>query len=60
MCVHELSGYLAMHLYWRAPPSNCVAIVPNMMSMKKNKIMTSNIIGSEFRIVDTRLDIFGI
>jgi hypothetical protein len=31
-----------------------------MISMKKNKTMTSNMMGREFRIVDTRLDIFGI
>jgi hypothetical protein len=37
-----------------------VAIVPNITSMKKKRIMTSNITGKELRIVLTRLDIFGI
>jgi hypothetical protein len=31
-----------------------------MMSMKKNSTMTSNMIGNEFRIVDTKLDMLGI
>ena len=30
-------------------------MVPNIMSMKKKRIMTSNIMGSEFKIVETKL-----
>jgi hypothetical protein len=30
-------------------------MVPNMMSMKQKSTMISNMIGSEFRIVDTKL-----
>jgi hypothetical protein len=48
------------HLFSRWPPKSYVAIVPNMIIMKKNSTMTSNIIGSEFRIVDTKLLMFGI
>jgi len=35
-------------------------MVPNMISMKKKSTMTSNMIGSEFKIVDTKLDMLGI
>mgnify|MGYP003342174994 CR=1 FL=1 len=31
-----------------------------MISMKKKSTMTSNMIGNEFKIVDTKLDILGI
>lgn len=37
-----------------------MAIVPNMMSMNKNRTMTSNMIGREFRMVATRELMFGI
>lgn len=37
-----------------------MAIVPNMINMKKKSTMTSNMIGSEFRIVETKLDMLGI
>ena len=52
--------WLETHLFSRCPPSNCVAIVPNMINMKKKSTMTSNMIGSEFRIVETKLDMLGI
>lgn len=35
-------------------------IVPNIMSMKTNKTMISNMIGNEFKMVDTRLLISGM
>ena len=35
-------------------------MVPNMMSMKQNRTMMSNMIGSEFKIVETNEDIPGI
>lgn len=35
-------------------------MVPNMISMKKKSTITSNMIGKEFRIVDTKLDMLGI
>jgi len=31
-----------------------------MINMKKKSTMTSNMIGSEFRIVETKLDMLGI
>ena len=54
------SSNVLVHLLSRWPPRSYVAIVPNMMSMKKNKTMTSNMMGSEFKIVDTKLDMLGI
>jgi hypothetical protein len=35
-------------------------MVPNIMSMKMNNTITSNMIGNEFKMVDTKLDMFGI
>ena len=35
-------------------------MVPNIIIMKKNSTMTSNMIGSELRIVETKLLMFGI
>ena len=37
-----------------------MAIVPNMIRVKQNKTIISNILGSEFKIVLTKLDIPGI
>jgi len=37
-----------------------VAIVPNIKSKKQNSTMISNMIGSEFKIVETNEDIPGI
>lgn len=54
------SGKVLVHLLSKWPPRSWVAMVPNMMSIKKNKTMTSNIIGNEFRMVETKLDMLGI
>jgi hypothetical protein len=35
-------------------------MVPNMMSMKRNNTIMSNIMGIEFKIVETKLAIPGI
>lgn len=35
-------------------------MVPNMISIKKKSTMTSNMMGKEFKMVETRLDMFGI
>ena len=58
--VLEPSAKVFVHLFIRWPPSSYVAIVPNIISMKMNKTRTSNMIGNEFRMVDTKLDMFGM
>jgi len=50
----------AKHLFSSLPPSSWVKMVPNITSMNMNNTMISNIIGREFRMVDTKLLIPGI
>lgn len=48
------------HLFSRVPPNSYVAIVPNIVRKKVNKMKTSNIVGRELNNAWTNFFILGI